>query len=143
MEKKLRKLIKESMIEKKENGSSLAYQTYKNILEKAQKAAKENKVELLTDTYIYDAVKKEVKQLEDTLSYCKPGDAYYQNIAMSIEIAKTLLPVQVTSEEMLQYLQDNQIEKNMGACMKILKTQYGASFDGKIASEIVKQYISQ
>ena len=41
MEQKLRALIKEAMIEKKETGKTNKYQTYKNILETAQKLAKE------------------------------------------------------------------------------------------------------
>ena len=61
MEKKLRELIKQAMIEKRKTGKSNKYQTYKNILETAQKIAKEKKSDV-TDSIILEATKKEIKQ---------------------------------------------------------------------------------
>ena len=142
METKLRGLIKEAMIERKNSGNGLRYQTYKNILEKAQKAAKEKLVDTLTDEFIYDATKKEVKQLEDTLQYLKPEDTRYFDTNMAISYAKDLLPVMATKESMLEYLHALEVDKNMGLCMKTLKGHFGAMCDGKLAQEAVKEYIS-
>lgn len=57
MEQKLRALIKEAMIEKKETGKTNKYQTYKNILETAQKLAKAS-LAAVNDGFIYDAAKR-------------------------------------------------------------------------------------
>ena len=142
METKLRGLIKEAMLERKNTGDGLRYQTYKNILEKAQKAAKEKLMEVLTDDFIYDAAKKEVKQLEDTLQFLKPEDSRYVDTTMAISYAKELLPAMTSKEDMLEYLNALNVEKNMGLCMKTLKGHFGAMCDGKLAQETVKEYLN-
>ena len=47
----------------------------------------------------------------------------------------------VTAEEITDYLTSNNIEKNIGVCMKSLKTKFGNTLDGKMANVIVRQYI--
>ena len=49
----------------------------------------------------------------------------------------------VTAEEITEYLTSNNIEKNIGVCMKTLKAQFGSNLDGKMAQGIVKEYISK
>lgn len=58
MEKKIRTLIKDSMI----NKDKVALTTYKSVLENAQKLAKDKK-EDVNDSYIITSIKKEIKQL--------------------------------------------------------------------------------
>lgn len=141
MEQKLRELIKEAMIEKKETGKTNRYQTYKNILETAQKLAKASLVEV-TDSAIYDAAKKEIKQLMDLQAFCNPGTERYKDITECIEIAQSILPKMATPEEILSFLQSKNLEKNMGVCMKAVKAKFGDALDGKVASMVVKQYIA-
>ena len=140
MEKKLRELIKAAMIEKKETGKVNKYQTYKNILETAQKLAKASLAEV-NDSFIYDAAKKEIKQLTDLQAYCKPGTERYDEIAECIEIAKSILPKMASPEEILSFLQGADLEKNMGSCMKALKANFSDTLDSKVAAMVVKQYI--
>jgi uncharacterized protein YqeY len=137
MEKKLRQLIKEAMIAKDKQKQ----QTYKNILESAQKAAKDKKEEV-NDSYIISAVKKEIKQLNDLLQYCTEGSDKYTETTRNIEIAKTLLPETVSDDEVLKYLVDNNLDKNIGVCMKALKSNFGDKLDSKAASGVVKEYIN-
>lgn len=47
-----------------------------------------------------------------------------------------------TPEEILSFLRGEHLEKNMGACMKAVKAKFGDALDGKVASMVVKQYIS-
>lgn len=137
MEKKIRTLIKDSMI----NKDKVALTTYKSILENAQKLAKDKK-EDVNDSYIIASIKKEIKQLEDLLSYCKDGTDKYTEIKKKIDIATSLLPQMASKEEILDFLTSNNIEKNMGICMKSLKTQFSTNLDGKTASQVVKEYIN-
>ena len=65
----LRENIKIALKEKLETKNDTKYSVYKNILDKAQKDAKEKKTEIITDDYVITAARKELKQLEDTLSY--------------------------------------------------------------------------
>ena len=136
MEQKLRALIKKAMIEKKETGK-----TYNNIWETAQKLAKAS-LAAVNDGYIYDAAKKEMKQLADLQAFCKPGTSRYDDIAECMEIAQSILPKMATPEEILSFLRGEHLEKNMGVCMKAVKAKFGDALDGKVASMVVKQYIA-
>ena len=137
MEKMLRDLIKKAMIEK----NKLAQLTYKSILENAQKLAKEKK-EDVNDSYIISAAKKEIKQLEDLLSYCKEGTEQYNEAKAKIELAEGILPRMTSKEDIMNYLISENIGKNMGVCMKALKSRFKDSLDGRLASGVVKEYIN-
>lgn len=46
------------------------------------------------------------------------------------------------ADEIRDYLVTNNIDKNMGICMKTLKEHFKDSLDGKQASKVVKEYIN-
>ena len=73
MEQRLRELIKQAMIKKKNTGDELPYQTYKNILEKAQKLAKDAKEDAISDSRIVEAAKKEVNHPRPTANALEVG----------------------------------------------------------------------
>lgn len=137
MEKQLRDLIKKAMIEK----DKLAQLTYKSILENAQKLAKEKK-EDVNDSYIISAAKKEIKQLEDLLKYCEEGSEKFNETRTKIDLAESILPRMTSKEDIMNYLVSENVEKNMGVCMKALKSRFKDSLDGRLASGVVKEYIS-
>lgn len=137
LEQKLRELIKEAMKNYKEE----AKLTYKSILENAQKLAKEKKEEV-NDSYIIASAKKEIKQLTDLLEYCEQNLDKYEEINRKIDLAKGILPKMAEADEIRDYLVTNNIDKNMGICMKTLKDHFKDSLDGKQASKVVKEYIN-
>lgn len=137
MEMKIRSLIKEAMIEKNKNKQI----TYKNILECAQKTAKINN-EAVTDDMIIKAVKNEIKQLNDVIGYYEAGSDKYNEVVEKIRYCEAVLPQMASEKEIMDYLVNNGIEKNIGACMKALKSNFGANMDGKVASMVAKKYVS-
>jgi uncharacterized protein YqeY len=126
LEQKLRELIKEAMKNHKEE----AKLTYKSILENAQKLAKEKKEEV-NDSYIIASAKKEIKQLTDLLEYCEQNSDKYEEANRKIDLAKGILPKMAEADEIRDYLVTNNIDKNMGICMKTLKEHFKDSLDGK------------
>ena len=144
MEKKLRDAIKMAMKNKNENGtdSNIAiYQTRKNILETAQKCAKEKRVDI-TDSFIYDAAKKEIKQLNDLLEFCKDKPEKKTIINISINEANNWLPNMISENELKEFIISHKNEApNIGAMMKLLKSTFGDSLDGKLASNLVKSFL--
>lgn len=46
----------------------------------------------------------------------------------------------VSEQEILDFLPTHSIEKNMGICMKALKAEFKDNLDGKVASQVVRQY---
>lgn len=137
MERKIRSLIKEAMIEKNKSKQI----TYKNILETAQKTAKKTNADV-TDEMVINAVKNEIKQLNDVISYYETGSDKYDEVAEKIRYCEAVLPKMASEKEIMGYLINNDIEKNIGTCMKALKSNFGANMDGKVASMIAKKYVS-
>jgi len=137
MEKRIRDLIKKSMIEKNKN----AITTYKNILETAQKNAKKTNAEV-TDEMIISAIKTEMKQLNELLAFVKDGDEKHTEILDKLLYCETVLPKMASVHDIKEYLVTNSIEKNIGTCMRELKEHFGSTFDGKTASSVVKEYVN-
>ena len=136
METRIRSLIKEAMIEKNKDKQI----TYKNILEGAQKIAKQTNV-AVTEDMLIKSVKNEIKQLNDLKEYCRPGDERYESIMVKLSYCEAILPAMASEDDIKQYLIDNNIEKNIGVCMKTLKNHFGSNMDGKLAQSVVKSYI--
>lgn len=141
----LRNNIKIALKEKLKTKNDTKYSVYKNILDKTQKDAKEKKTEIITDDYVITAARKELKQLEDTLSYITKESApdRYEKLTTSIAIVNDFLPKSVSENEILDFLKNNDVDKNMGICMKALKNKFGVNLDGRTASNIVKNYITE
>lgn len=139
METKVRQLVKEAMIEKNKDKQL----TYKSILENAQKIAKNDGNRKLTDSDFVKATKNEIKSLKDLLEYCEKESSRYFEITKKIDYCLALLPKMATPNEIKSFLTGENIEKNIGVCMKTLKIHFGDTLDGKMAQEIVKEYITQ
>lgn len=138
MQNKIRQLIKEAMVNKNENAKT----TYKSILETALKAAKADGNRAVTDNDFIDAAKKEVKLLKDFLEYVSNDAEKVTEINEKLGYCEVILPKMATAEQILEYLTTNNVEKNMGVCMKTLKAAFGSTLDGKVASATVRNYIA-
>lgn len=144
LETKLRELIKQAMLAKRKEANIenvTRYVTLKNILETAQKAAKEKKIDV-TDSMIIDAAKKEIKQLKELLEYCKDNKEKTLETNIAIDVAGELLPTMATETEIQDFVNSHKADvNNIGAMMKLLKAEFGDSLDGKMASQIVKNLL--
>lgn len=147
MEKKLRDAIKEAMIVKSKDNSTVnveIYKTRKNILETAQKIAKEKQTDI-TDSMIYDAAKREIKQLADVLQYCGGKTEKQELINKCVTEAEIWLPEMTSEKEIVDFVEiykrENKDNFNIGSVMKALKEKYQDNLDSKLASNIVKSMI--
>jgi uncharacterized protein YqeY len=137
MEAKVRHLIKEAMIQKNETAKI----TYKSILENALKIAKADGNRTVTNDDFIKATRNEIKQLKDLYEYAKTDEVRAKEITEKIEYCEFILPEQITEDQIVDYLTSNNIEKNIGVCMKSLKAHFGSNLDGKMAQTVVRQYI--
>lgn len=139
IEVKVRELIKNAMKEKNE----LAKLVYKSVLDGALKIAKLDKNREVTEDDFISAAKNEIKALEDLKNILveKGRNDNLEEIDQKLALLKDLIPKAVSDEEVREFLVTNNIEKNMGACMKALKSQFGSTLDGKAASAVVRDYI--
>lgn len=138
MEKKIRALIKQAMIDKNKNKQL----TYKSILENAQKIAKNDGNRVVTNDDFIKATKNEIKQLNDLYEYVKMDDVKGKEVCEKIGYCQDILPKMANEQEIMEYLVSNNIDKNIGTCMRSLKEHFGANMDGKLANNIVRQYIA-
>ena len=145
MEEKLRALIKYAMLAKRADASTeniSRANTFKSILDEAQKIAKEKRTDKVSDSMIIDAAKREIKKQNDLLQYCSDRPEKVAEISFAINAAKELLPEMPTEEEIKTFVIDNKnTYNNIGLMMKALKEKFGAGLDGKIASQIIKQIL--
>lgn len=129
--------MKQAMIDRNENAKI----TYRSILENALKIAKNDGNRAVTDDDFIKAAKNEVKQLNDLFEYVKNDTVRSAEITEKLGYCQIILPQMVTEDQIIDYLTTNNIEKNIGVCMKSLKAQFGSTLDGKVANTIVRQYI--
>jgi len=145
MEKRLRQEIKKAMLAKtkeKTTETECRCQTLKNILEKALKEAKDKRIEIISDSMIIDAAKKEIKQQKDLLGYCKDGDSRVKEISICISVAEEFLPRMASEEEIKAFvLKNKESAGKIGIMMKLLKAEFGDSLDSKMASGLVKEIL--
>lgn len=136
--------LREKINNARKNNNQSHLKVYKAILEEAQKIAKAERHEVL-DKDILTAAKREIKRANDTLSYYKIDSPQYDNLKTYIEIAETFLPPQATEGDILYVLKGLTITSEgnaMGQCMKALKVYFGDALDGKLASQVVKNYLA-
>lgn len=142
MEQKLRLLIKTAMVAKhkaKSIETEVRYQTFKNILENAQKVAKEKKCDV-TDSMIIDAAKKEIKQLNDLKAFCDNDEKRKQEIKIGITTANELLPEMISEDQIKEFVVSYPGGlKSIGDAMKALREKYGDALDNKLASQVVRE----
>jgi uncharacterized protein YqeY len=103
----------------------------------------------VTDDDAIQAIRKAVKQTEDTIAiladnHAEDGDLYVRS-ARELTILKNLLPQspdgQTISGFVQSYLKQTGTERNikaMGSIMKALGEQYGAVLDRGMASQVVR-----
>lgn len=137
MEAKVRQLVKQAMLNKNESAKI----TYKSILDNAFKIAKNDGNRAVSDDDFIKAAKNEIKQLNDLYEYVKNDSTRATEIAEKIGYCQELLPQAITEDQIIDYLESNNLDKNIGVCMKALKSHFGSALDGKMANGIVKQYI--
>lgn len=144
--------IKDAMVNKDE----VRKNTLKQVLDKANASAKEAslkngtdiKVEL-TDEVCINAVNKEIKQLDQTISMLEQGKKtesdLYKNSVKAKEILSAYLPKQLNVEEL-----EEEIKKliadidtsNRGLVMKTVMGALKGKADGKLINQTVSKLIS-
>lgn len=97
-----------------------------------------------TDDEVVATVRKFLKNLEETKRNLV---AHNKDVAVceeEIEIISRYLPQQMSADELKSAVAAIVAETagaNMGVVMKILKERYAGLYDGKVASEVVKQVL--
>lgn len=145
MKTKLLEDLKEAMKQKDE----IRKNTIQSIRSSILQEEKDKQIEL-DNNGIENIIVREKKKRIDSLEQFKKAnrDELVKQTQYELEVINTYLPKQLSLEEIEQEV-DNTIKelnvtsiKEMGKVIKTLKEKYGASIDGKMLSDIVKQKLN-
>jgi len=113
------------------------------LLGEAAMVGKSNGNRETTDAECVAVIKKFVKNMEETAKHCGMDD----HAAMEIDMLNDYLPQQMAGDGLTRVVQEIvwQLEvssmKDMGRVMKELKEHYAGQYDGKEASNIIKELL--
>lgn len=142
MIKTIRTDIKTAMMEK----DVIKRDVLKMVLNKANSLAKDAKIDEPTNDMVLDAIKKEMKQIQDTIdiltSNGKSDSDLYKESVQKLDILKAYLPKQLTEDELevqiKEFIEKNNIDtSNRGAVMKVVMPEFKSKADGKLINKVV------
>ncbi len=143
MHQKIKNDIKEAMKSK----DAVKRDCLKNVLGKAQDASKTSGagIETISDDVIFNAVQKEVKQLNQTINSlqgCEDTDLYKVS-EQQINILEGYLPKQMDKkevEEAVAWILGDKEYKNFGEKMKYVMKELNGKADSKLIRKVVENY---
>lgn len=141
--------IKTDIIEAMREKNCARRDCLKNVMGKAKMVAKESRKnvdpEEIPDDIMLDAINKEVKQLNQTISALenrKDTDLYKLSV-VQLDILNSYLPKQMSEEEVRKAVIDilsGGDYNNFGQMMKVCMTELKDKADGKLIKESVEAY---
>jgi len=103
-----------------------------------------------TDQEVLQAIEKFIKNANEVKEILLKNNKDVSNVENEIKVLSKYLPQKMSYNELesvvrdiIEALKDINSEVQMGKVMSVLKNSYGGTYDGKIASEIVKKEIVQ
>lgn len=139
--------IKKDQIEaRKLKKPSAAYLT--TLLSEATMVGKNKRNGPPTDEEVLQVVRKFIKNLEESIHFCKNHGRDSTGQEEELEIYKVYVPEQLSDEDLTMivrvHIGHNCLEgiKAMGQVMKWLSENYNGKYDGKTASNIVRTVLS-
>lgn len=143
---RIREDLKTAMKEK----NTVQRDVLKMVLNKANMIAKDAKIETPTDEMVISAIKKENKQLQDTIDILEKNDKtdseLYAESKQKMSILNGYLPAQLDEEtlrrEILGFLVTNGIDMtNRGMIMKAVMPAFKDKADGKLINQVVTKIL--
>lgn len=99
--------IRSSFNQARKEQNHVAKSTYESVLAKITNAEKSGKYTTLPleDSVVIGLIQKEIKELEETKSFYKEGDAAYVELTTKIELLSSYLPPALTDDEIMTTIQ--------------------------------------
>lgn len=136
----MKNLIRNKFNEARKNRDELNRKTYESVIAKITVAEKSGKYELpLSDEIIVSLIQKEVKELQETLSYYKEPTEASRKIEMQIKELQQYLPEALSEKEVENIIRKfiNNGETNKGKIIKATITEVGNRFDKSLIPKMV------
>lgn len=146
--------LKEQILKEMSASMKLKDMEKLKVLRFANSAIKNKEIELrpkaLTDEHVFSVLKKQIKQIKESLEYYKKA-GYSDRVKaeeFQLSVLQSYLPTALSSEDLkkmvLEVIAETQAGsiKDMGSVMKGVMAKAKGSADGKILSQIVREELS-
>lgn len=146
--------IKESLLQEMKDAMKAKDEIKKNTITMVRAAilqVEKDQLKTLTEEEMIEIIAKESKKRKESkLEYEKTDrNDIVEDLEKEIEILSKYLPEQLSEEKIKKIVEQTIADlgatgiKDMGMVMKDVKVKTGASADGKIVSDIVKELLSK
>lgn len=135
------KFVRDKIMECRKTQNKVIESVYSQVLNKILVASKSGKYPNgVPDGVVVDLAKKEIKEMEETLSYYKEENQATQELHIKINELKEYLPAELTEDQVIEIIKNLSItESNKGKLIGMVCKQVGSNFDrSKVASLVNK-----
>ena len=140
--------IKKDLIEARKAKNMLASAVLSTLYSEATMVGKNAGNRETADSEVVAKVKAFIKNIDETVKSLPEGHSQSTELGKEKELLQKYLPKQMSEEELKNSISEIGIAyeksmKSMGKIMGELKTRYDGTYDGKIASALVKTFLSE
>lgn len=119
------------------------------LFAECEKIGKDNGNRKTTDEECVRVVKKFITGIDESLQYINPvKEGLKDNLLYEKSIIELYLPAQLSEEDLRSHILrfiseiENFSQKDIGKIMGRLKTEFAGLYDGKLASQIIKELLA-
>lgn len=130
--------VKKEQLEARKTKDKIKATLLTTLLGELQTEMKSRGVEA-TDEMVIAKCKKFLKGNEELIKTCIPGDDRYIEANIEKQILESFLPKQLTEDELRNIIVATGLN-DVGQIMKFLKENHAGQYNGKLASQVAKEF---
>lgn len=135
--------VREKIAEYRKSQNKLFENLYSQVLNKILIASKSGKYPNgVPDNVVVELAKKEIKEMEETLSFYKEENQTTQELHIKINKLKEHLPAELTEEQVIEIIKQLvATESNRGKLIGMVCKQVGSNFDRSKVAPLVNKIL--
>ena len=137
------KFVRDKIMECRKTQNKVMESAYSQVLNKILVASKSGKYpDGVPDSVVVDLAKKEIKEMEETLSFYKEENQTTSELHMKINELKEYLPVELTESQVIEIIKSlAATETNKGKLIGMVCKQVSSNFDRSKVAPLVNKVL--
>ena len=137
------KFVRDKIMECRKTQNKVIESVYSQVLNKILIASKSGKYPNgVPDDVVVDLAKKEIKEMEETLSFYKEENQTTQELHIKINELKEYLPAELTEDQVIEIIKQlAATEPNKGKLIGMVCKQVGSNFDRSKVAPLVNKVL--
>ena len=138
------KFVRDKILECRKKQNKVIESVYSQVLNKILVASKSGKYPNgVPDGVVVDLAKKEIKEMEETLSFYKEENQTTQELHIKINELKEYLPAELTKDQVIEIIKQlAATESNRGKLIGMVCKQVGSNFDRSKVAPLVNKILN-